>query len=479
MNQFLLRQRAMGHSALLIIDESQNLSPAVLEQVRMISNLETETDKLIQIVLMGQPELAQILALPELEQLNQRITVRYHIYPLDEAETLQYIRHRMFIAKGKVEVKFDAPGLRALFIHTGGVPRKINVLMDRILLIGYVDGTYEFNENIVQRAIAEVKGSQGFGRQTAATGRGSRPGPTYGRRWVKATLALAATAIVAGVGAVTAMQFLNQPVGSQAPQGTPVAAAPVAPPQAVIASTPLAPPSLTPPVATPAVAAVAPWTYDSSNTVRVRDAGDAWHASLLTLMSIWSQRRYDLSELRQADAPTRQQIVEAIFSELTTHGFRQVTVTGSLTRLLRAEAPMILSLEDSGGQFASHVLLLGSSIVEGEELLTIADPTHGVVEVKRADLSPLYQSQATAIFPDPEGLAEIQVGEESDRVRQLQQALIATGHLRGALTGVFDTDTREAVRDFQRDARLEATGELDPETAMHLVLATQDQEATL
>jgi general secretion pathway protein A len=482
MNKFLLRQRSHGHTALLIIDESQNLSPGVLEQIRMISNLETEVDKLIQIVLLGQPELQQILALPELEQLNQRITVRYHITSLTEEETELYIHHRLFIAKAKVEVKLQPRALRAIFEHTCGVPRKINVLMDRALLTGYVEGTYEFTEDMIRRAITEVRGSEGFARRTAATGR--VPAPAQGRTWVKAALAMAAVLVLFAAGGVFALQWVNGEggiatvlaAGGSRPDTvrpgtlpTGAATAGIAPPEHV----PLPPMALSAGGATPEMAA--PWAYDQHNIVRVGDQGETWHAALLTLMSIWSQRRYDLTEMGDADAATRQRILEAIYGDLAAHGFHQVDLTSSLANLLRCDAPMLLSIGQGPEALSPHVILLGTEFSGGQEVLMIADPVHGLLETSRATLGSQYQGQATALYPDPVGLSEIEPGEEGDRVRDLQRTLIASGHLSGALTGVFDDATREAVRDFQRDSRLTPSGLVDDITAMHLVLMTQTE----
>ncbi|MBI1785324.1 AAA family ATPase, partial [Candidatus Sumerlaeota bacterium] len=127
LNHFLVEQFMNGVNCVLILDEAQNLRPETLEQIRMISNLETETDKLIQMILVGQPELRRTLALPELEQLNQRITVRHHVTPLSEDEIAEYIQHRLRVAHAQVAVEFTPQALRLLFHYSKGVPRRINV----------------------------------------------------------------------------------------------------------------------------------------------------------------------------------------------------------------------------------------------------------------------------------------------------------------------------------------------------------------
>ncbi|MDX2177394.1 MAG: AAA family ATPase [Candidatus Sumerlaeia bacterium] len=158
LNAHLLAEYAAGRNCLLLIDEAQRLSADALEQVRLISNLETETTKLIQICLVGQPELEDILHLPELEQLNQRVTVRYHIDPLDHDETVDYINHRLAVAKPKKEVRFHKKSLRRIHEHTRGVPRRVNVVCDRALLLAFVRERVEVDDETTADAIREVSG---------------------------------------------------------------------------------------------------------------------------------------------------------------------------------------------------------------------------------------------------------------------------------------------------------------------------------
>ena len=141
LHRFLLEARAAEREVVLLLDEAQDLSPEVLEQIRLISNLETDTEKLIQIVLMGQSELAEMLARRELRQLAQRVTARYHLSPLSRQETDEYIRHRLVVAAGEGKVSFTAAALAAVHQKSGGIPRLINLICDRALLGGYVEGT--------------------------------------------------------------------------------------------------------------------------------------------------------------------------------------------------------------------------------------------------------------------------------------------------------------------------------------------------
>jgi general secretion pathway protein A len=156
LNAFLLAQHAAGRNNVLIIDEAQNLSADVLEQLRLLTNLETTERKLLQVVLIGQPELRELLARPELEQLAQRVIARFHLGALSETETAQYVRHRLAVAGLTGALPFDARALRLIHQLTRGVPRRINLLCDRALLGGYASGRAQVTADIVRRAAAEV-----------------------------------------------------------------------------------------------------------------------------------------------------------------------------------------------------------------------------------------------------------------------------------------------------------------------------------
>jgi general secretion pathway protein A len=156
LNNFLLGNYAAGKNAVLLIDEAQNLSHGVLEQIRMLSNLETETEKLIQIILIGQPELANTLMLPALRQLNERITVRYDLKPLSLLEVREYIQHRLIVAQGPGSLKFTKGAFNLIYKFSEGIPRRINALGDRALLIAYTKNTSKIDRKIVKLAVHDI-----------------------------------------------------------------------------------------------------------------------------------------------------------------------------------------------------------------------------------------------------------------------------------------------------------------------------------
>ncbi|MSM38248.1 MAG: AAA family ATPase [Geobacter sp.] len=157
LNEFLLEENRADRTVVLVIDEAQNLAPSVLEQVRLISNLETERAKLIQIVLVGQPELKSLLGRQELRQLNQRITVRYHLQPMAFADVHEYIRHRIRVAAGGREpVTFAAGSIKKIYRFSGGLPRLINAVCDRALLLAYTTERREISPAMAQQSIADI-----------------------------------------------------------------------------------------------------------------------------------------------------------------------------------------------------------------------------------------------------------------------------------------------------------------------------------
>ncbi len=155
---FLLSVNANNQNAVLIIDEGQNLDPSVLEQIRMLSNLETEKQKLLQILLVGQPELAEMLASPNLRQIEDRIVLRYHMGPLNKKETADYINHRLMVSGSHGEVKFSAAAIRKIYGYSQGYPRKINALADRSLLLAFLRATKRIDGRIVESAKRELRG---------------------------------------------------------------------------------------------------------------------------------------------------------------------------------------------------------------------------------------------------------------------------------------------------------------------------------
>ena len=208
LNAYLLDAYAQGLRVVLVIDEAQNLSVEALEQVRLLTNLETPTQKLLQIVLLAQPELRRMLAREDMRQLAQRITARFHLTPLDAAETGEYLRHRFRIAGGQ-RFPFDASAVRRIHLHSGGVPRLINAIAERSLLAGYAHDVAMLDARWVDRAAAEVLPSAA---------------PRARSRW--AIGLPVAAALLVGIGVAGWWWWTRAPVEARPAPATPPAIAP-------------------------------------------------------------------------------------------------------------------------------------------------------------------------------------------------------------------------------------------------------------
>ena len=160
LNQFLLSQQAANRNSILIIDEAQNLPLPVLEEVRILSNLETEKEKLLQIILMGQIELKEKLSLSRLRQLNQRISIRYHLQPLGKEEVPRYIQHRLTVAGSSGDIHFTSGALREIYYYSQGIPRLINLASDRALLAGYAEQSRQIQRQTVIKGLKSLEGEE-------------------------------------------------------------------------------------------------------------------------------------------------------------------------------------------------------------------------------------------------------------------------------------------------------------------------------
>ena len=216
LNSFLLQSHAAGQSSVLIIDEAQNLSADVLEQLRLLTNLETSARKLLQIVLIGQPELRAMLARPDMEQLAQRVIARFHLDALTDAESAQYIAHRLAVAGLSGPLPFDRAALARICRLTRGVPRRINLLCGRALLGAWANGLFRVNRQVVDKAAAEVFGLD------ARRAQGERPWSVF--------QAAGVLALLAGT-TLTVFLMWNPARKAAAPYQPPVSATPI--PQSV------------------------------------------------------------------------------------------------------------------------------------------------------------------------------------------------------------------------------------------------------
>ena len=346
LNEFLLKTHAVGQNNVLIIDEAQNLSPDVLEQLRLLTNLETSERKLLQIILIGQPELRTMLARPELEQLAQRVTARFHLDALTLKETVQYIRHRLAVAGMNRPTPFDRDALIRIFEISRGVPRRINLLCDRALLGAYADGKPRADRDVVDKAASEV-----FGRGERAASR--RPG--WRRAAVFAFGALAGAAVV-GAAMLGFDSLGRRHVAVAGPAPAASAAVPAAPASAPATPAAAASSASAPAASAPAAAlvpvALAPADLDEHFPTLHRDERDAWRE----LASLWA---LTLGRGDPCLAAQRQQVMCFRSGGFTPAVLRQLGRPGIVTLHDGANRPVFALVTGLGA--ASATLRMGGS----------------------------------------------------------------------------------------------------------------------
>src|SRR5688572_21720126 len=197
LNTYLLQQLANGRTCIAIFDEAQHLSIEFLEQIRVLSNLETDNEKLIQIILVGQPELQELIRTPQLAQLDQRVSVRSSLTHLSSDETGRYIYHRLNVAGAKGHIRFDEIGLRLIHMATAGVPRLINLTCDRALLAAYGLQSRSISETHVRQAIASLRGEEGMAVAAGTAPQNRLSNPKGRAKWWALGSGAAAASLVA------------------------------------------------------------------------------------------------------------------------------------------------------------------------------------------------------------------------------------------------------------------------------------------
>jgi len=502
LNNFLLAEISKGHNVVVVIDEAQNLTPPILEQLRLLSNLETETEKLLQIVLVGQPELQATLELPQLQQLNQRIAVRYHLEPLSKPEVLQYIKHRLNVAGAKIDIKFTPKALELINEYTQGVPRNINILCDRALLMGFVEGTYEINENIIEKSIEEVSGkARRILPGSKSLGILSGPTPTARTLRKKLPVGIVLTTIGA-VGLVLIMLFgaiywmdwqMRKRMMSYAEMNSALALAgkkenvssrsiakpkpTTATPKPEVASSQNKkqkelPSTLTPLPQTPVKKTYRyNWEYDTQGIIRVASPMVSYQASILNWLTLWGYKP-ELSGFRQLS--TSQIMATDITGEHTPLGLRKTEITLPFAELIRLDVPVILNLNASECNLSPWVVLRR---IEGYSI-TLIDPVKGLVVTTRNRVEPAYLG-ATGLYFDKDNIENLLPDETGERVVKLQDFLIQSGFLKGKPSGTFDSRTISAIKKLQKYYALPATGELDPLTVMLITTRQQPHRPRL
>ncbi len=421
LTRHLLETHAAGRRTVVIIDEAQNLDEAVLEQVRLLTNLETDTDKLLKILLIGQPELIELLARPSLRQLAQRITARYHLEPLSREETASYIRHRLAVAGCKTPL-FTPSAVRTLHRAAQGVPRRINVLCDRALLGAFSQHHTRITATLARRAAREVQGLR-------SAGGGSRNTLPW----------LAATALLAGVGMATWAMW--QPTRESGVVQTPMADAP--PPQPAVATQPVV---VIPTIATEGapIAPPEPPEFGSDRNTAFTALLARWHID-------WTPTAGDPCAFAQRQ------------------GLACLRQSGNLAALRGFDHPALLTLIGPDGQArytvltgldASHVL-----VTQGGEELRIP---HSALEDR-------WFGEFLILWRSPPFARQILApGMHGSEVLWLRERLGLARQTALPASTAYDEALRQEVIAFQREHRLPADGVVGPRTFVYLNRAAPD-----
>jgi general secretion pathway protein A len=413
LNRYLLRAHAAGKRVVLIVDEAQNLATEVLEQVRLLTNLETESQKLLQIILIGQPELRELLDRNELRQLAQRITARYHLDPLSTDETAGYVRHRLRVAGATSEI-FSNAGLREVHRVSGGIPRVINVICDRALLGAFTREQHQIGARLVRQSASEV-----FDERVAP-------------HWLTPLAGVAGVLLLALAGFAIWRLVLWQ--------RTP---APPSPPAVAAVATP-----------TPAPAVeVRPLQQLLLDNVAATGEEDA----LKNLLGLWSASY----RAGGSDACTQaaQQKLEC------------VNLRSTMAQLYELNRPAVLLLTDANRR--RHHVTLASLGRDNAELL-VGDRAF---TVSIADLTRYWFGDLTLLWQPPTTTVDtLRKGMRGAAVRELRRRLLLwhKAELVGDMTAPYDDDLANLVDDFQKARGLspDGTANLDTQLMLDSAIAT-------
>jgi general secretion pathway protein A len=401
LNHHLLSAHADGRRTILVVDEAQNLAPAVLEQVRLLTNLETSKQKLLQIILIGQPELRELLARNDLRQLAQRITGRYHLEPLTRDETAQYIEHRLRVAGALGEV-IDNGAKKEVFRLSEGVPRLINVICDRALLGAYSQEARIITRRLIKRAAAEVSGELNSAPMA---------------RRVAIAAGLMGIAIIAA--SIWSMTRVSEPVAAAVVHEAPVTT------------------EISVPESSPAIEST-----QASLSLELALAGELTKSdfALASLFSLW-----DLSYTRGAESGCSQAVAA---------GLACLYQRGSWNGLRQLNRPAVLSVIDNSGD--AHELVLTAINGDSAELsiggVIVTHPVRAITDI--------WFGQFMLLWRPPGGTAvSLLPGSRGAEVLWLRTSLADIDErYRSEASDEYDSALEAIVRQFQRDYRLDVDG---------------------
>jgi general secretion pathway protein A len=431
LTQFLLQQNDEGRTVVLVIDEAQDLEAPVLEQIRLISNLETDREKLIQIVLAGQPEFGQILQRKELRQLNQRIIVRYHLQPMDFPDTVGYVNHRLEVAGRRGGVIFSRKALKRIYKYSGGLPRLINAACDRALLAGYTRDKTRIGRWVASAGIKDMK-------------RNAAPFAQKGRLILIPMVLVLAAFLAAGI-YLTGRDLIDELNPSQ-------------PVDATEEQTKEAPPisSITGEELSRAMAAELGKIPESESARRAFN----------TLAGLWNAPPIPESGNLNQSKGMEQAALD--------RNLRLYRFSGNLGALLRIDIPAALELSMPGIRGKRFVSLVGK---DNEQLLV--DPRiAGKESLSFSELEKHWSGQGFLLWKDPLNLlTRVWPRSRGGHIKRLQDLMREAGAYSRPTTGVYDAGTLLAVKEFQSSRGIAQDGIVGVQTLMLLYRSIDRFEA--
>ncbi len=420
LNRFLLQQNAEGRTVVLAIDEAQNLETRVLEQIRLISNLETDREKLIQIILAGQPELIQILNRKEMRQLGQRITVRYHLQPMGFQDTVDYINHRLKVAGGRGRDIFSKRALKRIYAYSKGLPRLVNAACDRVLLTGYTRDSTKIDSRIVATGVKDI-------RKNVVPNSAKR-------RFVLILTAVVLAGLFAGI---IYLRWDDISYRFNLPQQIEVSTERQSIADPVISDKELF---------RVMVAELGGGTETASARKAFNRLAGFWNVPPIPETGKWN-----LTDEMERAAEDRR--------------LRVYRFSGNLGVLVRLNYPAALALTLPGIQGKRFISLIG---MQSEKLL-IYPPIAGRSSLSFRELEKYWSGQGFLLWKDFSNLlTRVSSESKANHTRRFQDLLREAGAYSRSLTGSYDENTLLALKEFQSSKGIEQDGIVGRQTLMLL-----------
>ena len=445
LNTYLLSEFGIGRNAVVIIDEAQNLEPTVLEQLRLLSNLETASGKLLQIILVGQPELQDKLSLPGMRQLEQRIAVRFHLTALSRADSSRYVMHRLQVAGAGSRISFTRRSMGLIYRYSGGLPRCLNLLCDRALLTAFVQETRHVDGAVVRRSAKDLeRGLQamaGRGKATRLLGR----------------MALAGLGVCALLGLVTSAWLLP---GVRAGP-TPRTIGPEMNGMGTLSGAEAGTADRSP---SPSLSVLEPEPFSKTGLAGTPEKPETQVQSEL-LQALWRVKVAAESALPASGEPFSadwDSLLRSAGSGLDVMSFQP-----RLAQLPFISRPCFLEVLPHASAERAELWVLARGLPDGVlvyhgsgELIPVP-----LTRLRRVWYGTLYLTSVANAYTG----THLEPGMQGKRIRNLQQALKQGGYFAGRPSGQFDTATYEAVKQFQRDNWLPVDGNAGWQTLMTLL----------